>query len=53
VRSITHNLRNSERTYLAGRDAIERWDAEQMRELGMEPQRIDATAAGGPATAIA
>ena len=52
VRSITHNLRNPERTYVAGRDPIERWDAEQMRALGVEPQRIDATAVHREATAI-
>jgi len=52
ARSITHNLRNPERTYIAGRDGIEAWDAEQMRTLGMEPQRIEATAACDAATAI-
>src|SRR5262249_41640433 len=52
ARSITHNLKNPERTYIAGRDPIEAWDAEQMRLLGMEPQCIDATAAQGAASAI-
>jgi radical SAM superfamily enzyme YgiQ (UPF0313 family) len=52
VRTITHNLRNPERSYIAGRDPIERWDAEQMRALGMEPHGIDSTAAQQEATAI-
>lgn len=41
-RSIVAPLENPARTYLAGQDPIEAWDAARMAELGIEPQRIDA-----------
>ena len=40
VLSIKNNLRNPRRTYIAGRDPIEEWDAARMAELEIEPQRI-------------
>lgn len=43
VLSLRAPLANPSRTYLAGRDSIEAWDALMMRALGIEPQRIDAS----------
>lgn len=40
IMSIRHNVANPERSYIAGRDGIEAWDAERMRELGLAEQRI-------------
>ncbi|WP_437944949.1 radical SAM protein [Sorangium sp. So ce296] len=42
VMSLRAPLANDARSYIAGRDPIEAWDAARMRELGLEPQRIDA-----------
>jgi radical SAM superfamily enzyme YgiQ (UPF0313 family) len=42
VLSIKNNLQNPRRTYIAGEDPIEEWDARMMRELGLAPQRISA-----------
>lgn len=41
IMSITHPLSNPERTYIAGHDPIEAWDAQQMLRLGIPMQRID------------
>ena len=41
--SLSAPLANGARSYIAGRDPIEAWDAARMRELGLEPQRIDAS----------
>jgi radical SAM superfamily enzyme YgiQ (UPF0313 family) len=43
VASMTHPLSNPERTFLAGRDPIEEWDAQHMLRLGIPVQRIDAS----------
>lgn len=43
VLSIGAPLGNPARRYIAGLDPIEDWDARMMRELGLRPQRIDAT----------
>jgi radical SAM superfamily enzyme YgiQ (UPF0313 family) len=43
VASMTHPLENRARTFLAGGDAIEAWDAQQMLRLGIPVQRIDET----------
>lgn len=40
VLSIRRPLRNPSRRYIAGLDGLEAWDAEQMRQLGLEPQRL-------------
>lgn len=40
--SIKAPLDHDGRTYIAGRDPIEAWDAKMMAELGLEPQRIEA-----------
>lgn len=40
VLSIRNPVRNPARRYIAGLDALEPWDAEQMRVLGLEPQRL-------------
>lgn len=41
VLSIRAPLGNPERRYIAGHDPIEAWDAQMMRELGLDVQRID------------
>jgi len=40
IRSIKHSLINKERTFIAGHDPIEEWDAKKMEELGISPQII-------------
>jgi radical SAM superfamily enzyme YgiQ (UPF0313 family) len=40
-RSIVAPLANPARTFIAGQDPIETWDAVKMAELGIEPQYID------------
>jgi radical SAM superfamily enzyme YgiQ (UPF0313 family) len=40
VLSIRRPLRNPARRYIAGLDGLEEWDTEQMRQLGLEPQRL-------------
>jgi radical SAM superfamily enzyme YgiQ (UPF0313 family) len=40
IRSIKHNLLNKKRTFIAGHDPIEEWDAKKMEELGISPQII-------------
>ena len=44
VLSIRNPLKNPARRYIAGQDALEAWDAEQMQRLGLRPQRIEAAA---------
>jgi radical SAM superfamily enzyme YgiQ (UPF0313 family) len=44
VRNPTHN---AARTYVAGRDPIESWDARMMAELGIEPQSLSPTTSVG------
>lgn len=41
-RSILAPLANPARTFIAGKDPIEAWDAARMAEFGIEPQRIEA-----------
>lgn len=43
VASVTHPIANPDRTFLAGHDPIEPWDAADMARLGLTPQRIDAS----------
>lgn len=43
VISLRGPLVNRSRSYIAGRDPIEAWDEARMRELGLEPQRLDAS----------
>ena len=43
VMSLRAPLANRSRSYIAGRDPIEAWDASKMQELGLEPQRIEAS----------
>lgn len=38
--SIANPVKNPERRYIAGLDAIEPWDAEQMQKLGLKPQYL-------------
>ncbi|WP_224249572.1 B12-binding domain-containing radical SAM protein [Hyalangium gracile] len=40
ILSIRNPLRNKARRYIAGLDALEDWDAQQMAKLGLEPQRL-------------
>jgi radical SAM superfamily enzyme YgiQ (UPF0313 family) len=40
IRSIRNPVRNPARSYVAGRDAIERWDADMMRRLEIPLQRV-------------
>ena len=42
ILSISSPLKNKQRKYIAGFDAIEDWDRRQMHELGLEPQYISA-----------
>jgi radical SAM superfamily enzyme YgiQ (UPF0313 family) len=42
ILSISSPLKNKQRKYIAGLDAIEDWDRQQMHELGLEPQYISA-----------
>ena len=42
ILSISNPLKNKQRKYIAGLDAIEDWDRQQMHELGLEPQYISA-----------
>ena len=42
VLSIRNPVKNPERRYIAGQDALEAWDAQQMLRLGLQPQRIHA-----------
>ncbi|XXT20914.1 hypothetical protein WME94_05010 [Sorangium sp. So ce429] len=43
VLSLRAPLANRARSYIVGRDPIEAWDEARMRELGLGPQRIDAS----------
>lgn len=38
ILSIANPVKNEARTFIAGRDPIEAWDAEQMQKLGLSPQ---------------
>lgn len=40
-RSLRNPLANPERTFIAGNDPVETWDAQQMVKLGIPPQRIE------------
>lgn len=40
ILSIRNPVKNPARRYIAGLDPIEDWDAEQMKKLGLEPQRL-------------
>lgn len=40
ILSIRNPVKNRARRYIAGEDAIEAWDAEQMRALALAPQRL-------------
>lgn len=40
ITSIRNPIRNTARRYIAGEDAVESWDLQQMAALGMEPQRL-------------
>jgi radical SAM superfamily enzyme YgiQ (UPF0313 family) len=40
ILSIANAVKNPERSYIAGRDPIEAWDAEQMQKLGLQPQYL-------------
>lgn len=42
ILSIRNPVKNPARRYIAGMDAIEAWDAQQLVRLGLEPQRIAA-----------
>jgi len=33
-------VKNHARRYIAGQDALEYWDAQQMAQLGLQPQRL-------------
>lgn len=43
IATVRHPVANRARTFLAGRDPIEPWDAAQMTRLGLSPQRFDAS----------
>jgi hypothetical protein len=45
ILSIRNPLKNPERRYIAGQDALEAWDVEQMERLGLTPQYITPPAA--------
>jgi len=49
IRSIRNPVANRARTYVAGRDAIERWDGEMMERLGIPPQRVGGAGKGSAA----
>jgi radical SAM superfamily enzyme YgiQ (UPF0313 family) len=53
VLSIRAPLGNPARTYLAGHDPIEDWDARMMRVLGLAPQRVDGSQALASAKGLA
>jgi hypothetical protein len=53
VMSLRAPLANRSRSYIAGRDPIEAWDAARMQELGLEPQRIDASSCRADARGLA
>lgn len=40
IRSIRSPVSNGARRYVAGLDALERWDRDMLRTLGLEPQRV-------------
>jgi radical SAM superfamily enzyme YgiQ (UPF0313 family) len=40
ILSIRNPVQNKARRYIAGEDAIEDWDAQQMTALGLQPQRL-------------
>ena len=40
ILSIRNPVRNTARTFIAGRDALEEWDQQQMQRLALEPQRL-------------
>ncbi|HEX8698544.1 MAG TPA: radical SAM protein [Myxococcaceae bacterium] len=40
ILSIRNPVRNTSRKYIAGMDALEDWDAQQMAALGLQPQRL-------------
>ncbi len=40
ILSIRNPVQNKARRYIAGQDALEDWDAQQLAKLGLEPQRL-------------
>ncbi|WP_171410195.1 MULTISPECIES: radical SAM protein [Myxococcus] len=38
--SIRNPVKNTARRYIAGQDALEYWDTQQMAQLGLQPQRL-------------
>lgn len=48
VEILGHRRNLSRRTFIAGQDPIEAWDAAMMAELGLEPQRIGQVEPGTP-----
>jgi radical SAM superfamily enzyme YgiQ (UPF0313 family) len=40
ILSNRNPVSNPQRTYIAGQDSIEEWDARHMTDLGLEPQRL-------------
>lgn len=40
ILSLRNPVKNPARRYIAGLDGLEEWDAEQMKRLGLEPQRL-------------
>lgn len=53
IRSVRNPVANPARTYVAGRDPIERWDAEMMRRLELPVQRVGGAGEDAPACAAA
>jgi radical SAM superfamily enzyme YgiQ (UPF0313 family) len=49
ILSIRNPVKNTARRYIAGQDALEAWDVEQMARLGLTPQFITAPLAHGRA----
>jgi len=47
IRSIRNPVENAARRYIAGYDALERWDRDMMRQLQLTPQRIVPPTADG------
>jgi hypothetical protein len=40
ILSIRNPVKNKARRYIAGQDALEAWDVQQMAALGLRPQRL-------------
>jgi radical SAM superfamily enzyme YgiQ (UPF0313 family) len=50
IRSIRNPVKNPARTYVAGRDPLEAWDAGWMERLGIPAQRVGGEGAAGEET---